>query len=110
MVPAAIPILALMKNSRSRSSNGGSSEVEQPLRGPRGVAGLAQLLEEHGELVAPQAGDRVRRAQAVREPLGDRDQETVAGAVPEAVVDGLEAVEVAEQHGDRGAGSLGAGD
>jgi hypothetical protein len=29
--------------------------------------------------------------------------------VPEAVVDRLEAVEVAEQHGDRGAGSLGAG-
>ena len=83
---------------------------EQPLRGPCGVAGLAQLLEEHGEFVAPQAGDRVRRAQGVREPLGDRDQETVAGAVPEAVVDGLEAVEIAEQHGDRGAGSLGAGD
>ena len=110
MVPAAIPMLALMIELALAQLERRLQRIEQPLRGPRGVAGLAQLLEEHGELVAAQAGDRVGRPQAVREPLGDRDQKTVAGAVPEAVVDGLEAVEVAEQHGDRGAGSLGAGD
>ena len=67
-------------------------------------------LEQDRELVATQAGDRVRRPKAARKPLGNRDQQAVPGAVPEAVVDGLEAVEVAEQDRDRGAGPLGAGD
>ena len=48
--------------------------------------------------------------QAAGKPLGHRNQQPIAGAMPEAVVDGLEAVKVAEQHRDRGTGSLGAGD
>src|SRR5439155_24894878 len=34
--------------------------IEQPLRGARGVPGLAKLLEQDRKLVAPQAGDRTR--------------------------------------------------
>ena len=57
------------------------------------------------------AGSRTRRrrdgrprsvgAEAVPDPRGDRDQEFVAGDVAEAVVHGLEVVEIEEQGGDR---------
>ena len=40
------------------------------------------------------------------EPLGDGDQQLVAGAVAQAVVDGLEVVEVEEQHGRLLSGSV----
>ena len=72
------------------------------------VAGLADLrrvhvLEEQRELVTAQAGDGVALPDAVLQPLGDVDQHRVAGGVPEAVVDRLEAVEVDEQQRDAGA-------
>jgi hypothetical protein len=64
------------------------------------LAVMAHVLEEDGELVAAQAGDGVDRPQALPDPLGHLDQQLVPGGVAEAVVDGLEAVEVQEQHRD----------
>ena len=57
------------------------------------------VLEQHGELVAAEAGDGVAGSDRL-EALGDLDQERVAGIVPEAVVDQLEPVEVEEEHPD----------
>ena len=54
-------------------------------------------LDEHRELVAAEAGHRVAGADRVAQPVGDLDQQLVAGGVAEAVVDLLEAVEVQEQ-------------
>jgi hypothetical protein len=57
--------------------------------------GGANSREENTEFVATQARERAREgAQAVAEDLGNSDQERVAGVVAEAVVDGLEVVEV----------------
>src|SRR3954452_454770 len=69
--------------------------------GDRAGAALAlEVLTEDDELVAAEAGDRVRGPQRVLEAPGDVAQEAVAGGVAERVVDELEAVEVHEQHGD----------
>ena len=52
---------------------------------------------EHHELVAAHAADRVGVAQRARQPGRDRQQQPVAGLVPERVVDVLELVQVDEQ-------------
>ena len=57
-----------------------------------------EFLGEDHELVAAEPRDRVAVAHQLREPLGDRHQQAVADVVTEVVVDGLELVEVDEQH------------
>ena len=61
-----------------------------------------RALEQDPELVAAEPRDRVGGAHAGHEPLGHELQQLVAGRVPEPVVDGLEVVEVDEQHGHLG--------
>ena len=58
----------------------------------------AQVLAQQHELVAAEARRRVARPQHAAQPLGDRQQELVAGRVARAVVDDLEVVEVEEEH------------
>ena len=62
---------------------------------------LFAVLEQHGELVAPEPGGGVRRPQARAQPLPDLEEQLVSGRVPKRVVDRLEVVEVHEQHRDR---------
>ena len=61
--------------------------------------GRRRVEQQHTELVAAEAGDKVRR---VREPnlqtIGDGAQQDIAGRVSEPVVDRLEVVEIEEQH------------
>ncbi len=62
---------------------------------------VASVLEQDRELVAAEAGARVAVPQAGADAVGDLQQQLVARLVPEAVVDGLEVVEVEEQDRDR---------
>jgi hypothetical protein len=68
-----------------------------------GAAGILHLArrrrarDRHHEFIAAEAVDLARRAQRLREARGERRQKLVAGIVPEAVVDGLEAVEIEKQ-------------
>jgi hypothetical protein len=55
------------------------------------------VVDQHGELVAAEARDRIRRAEAVAQPRGNLDEKPVTGGVTEPVVDGLEIVEIDEQ-------------
>ena len=71
----------------------------QALGDDRGAADVLDLLEQQRELVAAVAGDGVAGAQRTFDALGDGHQQAVADEVAERVVDELEAVEVAEQHG-----------
>src|SRR6185295_5593995 len=64
---------------------------------PDRVAGLVDVLEQHGEFVAAEAGDGVAGADGLLEAPRGLDQELVAGAVAHGVVDELEAVEVEEE-------------
>ena len=71
------------------------------------VALAARLGDQHPELVAAEAGHRVRAAQGGAQPPADLHQQRVAGVVAERVVDVLEAVEVHHGHGELAALALG---
>ena len=60
---------------------------------------LAEIGDDYGELVSAEPRDRVPGPEALTQPVGDRDEQTVTGLVTEAVVDRLEVVEVHIQHG-----------
>ena len=57
--------------------------------------------QQHGKLVAAQARHHVVAAQAACQRRGHASQQRVAGSVPGAVVDLLEAVEIDEQRAER---------
>ena len=86
-------------------------DVERTLEGRRGRAPATSAasvesvdaVEQDGELVAAEAGDRVGRAHRRLQPPRDLLEDGVAGRVAEAVVDRLEVVEVDEHDADRGA-------
>ncbi len=81
--------------------------VDEAGRHRAGATERRLVLDQDGELVAAEAGDQVALADQALDALGDRDQERVAGAVAERVVDDLEVVEVEEE--DRGDLVLGMG-
>ena len=91
-------MLALTKCSRSRRISGRASD--SAIRSA--IRLVVDVLGEHRELVAAEAGDGVARPQGLLDARGDSGEQLVAGRVPEAVVDELELVEVEEEHGDRG--------
>ena len=82
--------------------------VEQPARDERRVVGARQVLHQYRELVAADAGHQVGAAGAGPQPLGHRLQHDVACGVAQAVVDGLEAVEIEEYQCAAGALAPGA--
>ena len=57
-----------------------------------------EVGQDGDELVAPDAGHAVGGPDRVEEPAGDEREQPVAGVVAEVVVDGLEPVEVDEEH------------
>ena len=73
---------------------------EDPLGDHDDVLRAVEAVEQDRELVAAEARDGVGRAHALAQALGDRDEQLVADRVAERVVDGLEVVDVDEQHGD----------
>ena len=72
--------------------------------------GFGDVLEQHGELVAAEARGDVGAADGVVEPARELDEHLVARGVAERVVDGLEVVEVEEDHGRRACLARRAGD
>src|SRR3954470_11251592 len=56
------------------------------------------VLEEHRELVAGEARDRVAGTYAAPYPLRHRPEQPIAHGVAEALVDRLEAVDVEHEH------------
>ena len=76
-----------------------SERVEDPLGGLHRHLRIVDVLEQDRELVAAEPGGGVGRADAYRDALSDLEQNPVADGVTEAVVDGLEVVEIDEQNG-----------
>ena len=66
-----------------------------------GIFRLGQVAQHHDELIATEAAEQVVVAQVLVQAGGCGLQQRIAGGVAEAVVDGLEAVQVDEQHGQR---------
>ena len=65
----------------------------------RRLALVGEVLEQHCELVAAQAGGGVLDPEALAETIRHRDQQLVARGVTEAVVDRLEVVHVEKEDG-----------
>ena len=84
--------------------------VADPLGGEVGRRGAAHVLEEDGELVTAEARTGVLGPDRRSQPRPDQRKELVAGAVAEAVVHGLEVVEVDEEDAHLFAGSPFAGE
>ena len=61
------------------------------------VLGVADVVQQHGELVAAQARGEVAGLERAEQASGDRLQQLVADRVPERVVDRLEVVEIQEE-------------
>ena len=79
---------------------------EDPLGDDLGlVEWVGALLDEDRELVAAEPGHGVAGSDGFDEAPCDLVQEHVAGRVAETVVDGLETVEVQEQHDGAGGGA-----
>ena len=78
--------------------------------GGRHLAGLlrvAQVFEHEDELVATESAQGVFLAHALAQALGHLLEQAVARCVPQTVVDGLEVVEVDEDHAHQGVVALG---
>ncbi len=102
-----MPTLAPTLTASSPGRHALGERGEDPLGDDDDVLRPVEAVEQHGELVAAEARDGVGRAHALAQALGDRDQQLVADRVAERVVDGLEVVDVDEQHGD---GRIGLGE
>src|SRR5215216_7035452 len=59
---------------------------------------VVDVLDEHHEFVAPEAGQAILRAQAALEALGDEREEQIPRLVAQRVVYDLELIEVREQY------------
>ena len=84
----------------------------QPLQQPVGRAPdfvVGGLMQYHHELVAAEAGDGVLFPGQLPQPRGHFEQDLIAGAVAQAVVDALEMIQVDEQQCATGAGAFGCG-
>ena len=90
-------MLAPVVTSVSPTSNGTRSASSSRWAMPHAVVVVLDVLEQDAELVAAEPGRRVAVAQAAAQPGRHLPEQRVAGGVPEAVVDGLEVVEVDEQ-------------
>ena len=111
-VPVAIPMLAADEDLAPAELERRLERLEDPLRGAaprrwaRRTSSSSTANSSPPRRATVSAGpQRSRRCRSATET-----QQPVARRWPEAVVERLEAVEVAEQHGDGAAGSLGARD
>ena len=82
---------------------------DQALGAPLDLGSVARVWEHQRELVAAEPGDETVVAGDQAQPLADLGEHAIAEVVAERVVDGLEVVEIEEQHGNvRSGGSRGA--
>ena len=81
------------------STNGRCEDALDPQCQGHRLSLALESLAKHHELVGAEAGDGVGRPKDIADALGQLDEEIVAGAVAEAVVHVLEAVDVYEEHG-----------
>ena len=65
-----------------------------------GLAQRAHVVEQHDELVAAEARQRIALAHAGRQALRDDAQQVVTGFVASRVIHLLEAIQIQEQHSD----------
>ncbi|HRH28702.1 MAG TPA: hypothetical protein PKV17_07975, partial [Aquabacterium sp.] len=79
-------------------AEGGRQGVDHGLRHMGGLLRMTQVFQHQQELVAAQAPQGVLLAHTLAQSLGHHLEQQVARGVSQAVVDGLEVVQVDEDH------------
>jgi hypothetical protein len=92
-----MPMLTLVESSAERMCTGSATTLWRRVASTT-ASFLAHVAGEDRELVAAEARYHVRGTELRGDALAEHDEELVACAVSEAVVDRLEAVAVEEQH------------
>ena len=91
--------MQLVLGMRERVDGEGLPERELDAMGDRErIVNTAHRLDDHDELVTTEVTDERVGPNDLLEPGAERQQEVIAGGVPQAVVHHLEAVEVEQQH------------
>ena len=98
----ADPQAGVNEDLLAREEERWGQDVDDALRQAIGSFGFFQVLEQDGELVAAQTSRGVAGSQAALQADRHRDEQLVADRVTQAVVHGLEAVEVHHHDRDRG--------
>ena len=98
--PTAAPIVADTRTSSPYTGTAVRRRLPDDLRERVEAAVRVHVGADHHELVAGVPGGAAAGREALAQPLGQVDEQLVAGVVAQRVVDPLEVVEVAEQ--DRG--------
>ena len=101
-----MPTLAVAETVQRVEHDRFAQRDEDALRDLDRVVGVGERVHQHRELVAAEPRRGVADADAAHEPLAHDLQQRVARGVAEAVVHGLEVVEVDEQHGEVAAVAL----
>src|SRR5690606_41744360 len=74
-----------------------AQRIQHSLRDALGIRRTGQVTQQRNELIATEAGEVTTRSNATGQTFGDLHQHQVADAMPQAVVDQLEAVDYDEQ-------------
>ena len=90
-------MLAWAKTSRPSMTIGWASVARMRSTATTAASSAGEVGEQHRELVAAEPRGRVAGSEQAFEPAGHGAQQCVAGGVAEAVVDGLEVVQVEQQ-------------
>ena len=81
----------------ARHREGHPQRIDDPVGDAGGMAEVRLILDQDRELVPAEPRRQVVGPQDAAEPIGDVDQQPVAGRVPVRVVDHLEVVEIEEE-------------
>lgn len=73
---------------------------KDPLRQLAGLLRARGVRAQDGKFVTTETSDNARLRRARPQPVGDRKQQGVSNAMPQRVIDILEAVEIQAQNGD----------
>ena len=101
--------LAEIGGGRPPSGTGGAAR-EQPAGDRLDRLDRVDALDQDDELVAAEPGDGAVGAGDLEQPLGHLDEQGVADLVAEGVVDGLEPVDVQQEHGQAAGRALETGE
>ena len=103
-------MLAVMNTSLSPAVIGARRARQGALRVCHGVTFGVVPVEQDQEFVTAEPGDDLGRVVGRFEATGHGHEDLVADLVAEPVVDGLEAIEVEDEDGDRSRGALALGE
>ena len=95
-----MPMLAWVSTSSAGDDERLAQRVDDSLGDAHRRCRLIDADEQDGELITSQPSGDVAGAQALADAVCDGAEQPIAGCMAEAVIDGLEVVDIDEEHAD----------